>query len=133
MFLQDAGRVRLAYWRWLNRHDTVEDSSSYCAAYARNRLVLDRPDAGNSVTQAVQRDLIDNLVRVSADPEIRAVVLTAAGTKHFCTGPNLRDPEMRPSQDREAGGAARILRNGSQAVVCAVLDSEKPVICGLKP
>jgi 2-(1,2-epoxy-1,2-dihydrophenyl)acetyl-CoA isomerase len=96
-------------------------------------LVLDRPDAGNSVTQAVQRDLIDNLVRVSADPEIRAVVLTAAGTKHFCTGPNLRDPEMRPSQDREAGGAARILRNGSQAVVCAVLDSEKPVICGLKP
>lgn len=94
-------------------------------------LVLDRPDVGNSVTRAMQRDIIDNLVRASADPEIRAVVLTATGTKHFCTGPNLRDPEMRPSQDRIAGDAARILRNGSQAVVSALLDCEKPVICAL--
>ena len=94
-------------------------------------LVLDRPDVGNSVTRAMQRDIIDNLARAAADSEIRAVVLTAAGDKHFCTGPNLRDPEMRPSQDRVAGDAARILRNGSQAVVSALLDCEKPVICGL--
>ncbi|GAC1395173.1 MAG: 2-(1,2-epoxy-1,2-dihydrophenyl)acetyl-CoA isomerase PaaG [Mycobacterium sp.] len=94
-------------------------------------LALDRPDEGNSVTRAMQRGLIDNLVQASADPEIRAVVLTATGTKHFCTGPNLRDPEMRPSPDRIAGDAARILRNGSQAVVSALLDCEKPVICGL--
>ena len=58
------------------------------------------------------------------------MVLTAAGNKHFCTGPNLHDPKMRPSQDRVAGDAARILRNGSQAVVSALLDCEKPVICG---
>jgi 2-(1,2-epoxy-1,2-dihydrophenyl)acetyl-CoA isomerase len=94
-------------------------------------LVLDRPDVGNSVTRAMQRDIIDNLSRAAADSDIRAVVLTAAGDKHFCTGPNLRDPEMRPSQDRVAGDAARILRNGSQAVVSALLDCEKPVICGL--
>ncbi|MDX1882246.1 enoyl-CoA hydratase/isomerase family protein [Mycolicibacterium sp. 120270] len=94
-------------------------------------LVLDRPDVGNSVTRAMQRDLIGNLARASADPDIRAVVFTAAGDKHFCTGPNLRDPDMQPSQDRIAGDAARILRNGSQAVVTAILDCEKPVICGL--
>lgn len=94
-------------------------------------LILDRPDVGNSVTRAMQRDIIENLNRASADVDIRAVVLTAAGDKHFCTGPNLRDPEMRPSQDRVAGDAARILRNGSQAVVTALLDCEKPVICAL--
>jgi 2-(1,2-epoxy-1,2-dihydrophenyl)acetyl-CoA isomerase len=94
-------------------------------------LVLDRPDVGNSVTRAMQRDIIENLGRASAEPGIRAVVFTAAGDKHFCTGPNLRDPEMRPSQERVAGDAARILRNGSQAVVSALLDCEKPVICGL--
>lgn len=94
-------------------------------------LVLDRPDVGNSVTRAMQRDIIENLSRASMDNDIRAVVFTAAGDKHFCTGPNLRDPEMRPSQDRIAGDAARILRNGSQAVVNALLDCEKPVICGL--
>ena len=94
-------------------------------------LVLDRPDTGNSITRAMQRNLIENLSNASADPDIRAVVLTASGTKHFCTGPNLRDPQMRPSQDRVAGDAARILRTGSQAVVTALLDCEKPVVCGL--
>jgi 2-(1,2-epoxy-1,2-dihydrophenyl)acetyl-CoA isomerase len=94
-------------------------------------LVLDRPDVGNSVTRAMQREIIENLGWASAEPGIRAVVFTAAGDKHFCTGPNLRDPEMRPNQERVAGDAARILRNGSQAVVSALLDCEKPVICGL--
>ncbi len=94
-------------------------------------LILDRPDTGNSITRAMQREMIENLVKASADPEVRAVVLTASGSKHFCTGPNLRDPQMRPSQDRVAGDAARILRTGSQAVVAALLDCEKPVVCGL--
>lgn len=94
-------------------------------------LILDRPDAGNSVTRAMQRDIIDNLVRASTDPETRAIVLTGTGSRHFCTGPNLRDPGMQPSPDRVAGDAARILRTGSQAVVSAILDCEKPVICGL--
>lgn len=94
-------------------------------------LVLDRPELGNSVTRAMQRDLIDNLSSASSDPEIRAVVFTASGERHFCTGPNLRDPNMRPSQDRIAGDATRILRAGSQAVVAALLDCEKPVICAL--
>ncbi len=94
-------------------------------------LVLDRPEVGNSVTRAMQRDLIDNLASASRDPDIRAVVFTASGDRHFCTGPNLRDPNMRPSQDRVAGDAARILRSGSQAVVSALLDCDKPVICAL--
>lgn len=94
-------------------------------------LILDRPDVGNSVTRAMQRTLIDELQRCSEDPEIRAVVLTGRGDRHFCTGPNLRDPGMQPKKDRVAGDAARILRTGSQAVVSALLDCEKPVLCAL--
>jgi 2-(1,2-epoxy-1,2-dihydrophenyl)acetyl-CoA isomerase len=94
-------------------------------------LVLDRPEEGNSVTRAMQGGLIDNLQRASSDHEIRAVVLTASGDRHFCTGPNLRDPGMQPSKDRVAGDAARILRTGSQAVVSALLECEKPVLCAL--
>jgi 2-(1,2-epoxy-1,2-dihydrophenyl)acetyl-CoA isomerase len=94
-------------------------------------LVLDRPDAGNSVTRAMQRSLIENLQHASSDQEIRAVVLTGRGDKHFCTGPNLHDPGMQPKKDRVAGDAARILRTGSQAVVSALLDCEKPVLCAL--
>lgn len=94
-------------------------------------LVLDRPEVGNSITRAMQRDMIENLASASSDPDVRAVVFTASGERHFCTGPNLRDPNMRPSQDRVAGDAARILRTGSQAVVAALLDCDKPVICAL--
>ncbi len=94
-------------------------------------LVLDRPEAGNSVTRAVQQALIENLRSASDDAGVRAVVLTGRGDKHFCTGPNLRDPGMQPKKDRIAGDAARILRTGSQAVVTALLDCEKPVLCAL--
>lgn len=94
-------------------------------------LVLDRPEAGNSVTRAVQQALIEDLRSASDEPSVRAVVLTGRGDKHFCAGPNLRDPGMRPKKDRVAGDAARILRTGSQAVVSALLDCEKPVLCAL--
>lgn len=94
-------------------------------------LILDRPDVGNSVTRAMQRSLIENLADATENPDVRAVVLTGCGDKHFCTGPNLRDPGMQPRKDRIAGDAARILRSGSQAVVSALLDCEKPVLCAL--
>lgn len=94
-------------------------------------LTINRPDAGNSVTRAMQQALIENLRSASDDPGVRAVVLTASGSRHFCTGPNLRDPGMQPKKDRVAGDAARILRTGSQAVVSALLDCEKPVLCAL--
>jgi 2-(1,2-epoxy-1,2-dihydrophenyl)acetyl-CoA isomerase len=94
-------------------------------------LVLDRPDAGNSVTRAMQQALIEQVQRASSETDVRAVVLTGRGGKHFCTGPNLHDPGMQPKKDRVAGDAARILRTGSQAVVSALLDCEKPVLCAL--
>jgi 2-(1,2-epoxy-1,2-dihydrophenyl)acetyl-CoA isomerase len=94
-------------------------------------LILDRPNVGNSVTRAMQRSIIENLSNATEDPDVRAVVLTGCGEKHFCTGPNLRDPGMQPKKDRIAGDAARILRTGSQAVVAALLDCEKPVLCAL--
>ena len=64
------------------------------------RLVLNRPEAGNSFDSAMQRQLIDAFVDVSGDPDVRVVVLTAAGDRHFCTGPDLRDPEFTPDPDR---------------------------------
>jgi len=94
-------------------------------------LTLDRPDAGNAFTQAVQRALVCQLDRAGGDPEVRVVVLGATGDRHFCTGPDLRDPEMRPDPGRAPGDAARRLRRGSQAVVAALLDCEKPVLCRL--
>lgn len=94
-------------------------------------LRIDRPDAGNSFTVAVQRGLVDALDAASGSSEVRVVVLTASGERHFCTGPDLRDPEMAPDPARAVGDASRRLREGSQRMVAALLDCEKPVVCGL--
>lgn len=94
-------------------------------------LTLDRPDAGNSFTVAMQQQLVSAFTSASADHEIRVVVLTGRGDRHFCTGPDLRDPVLAPDPDRRAGDAARTLRTGSQRVITAMLECEKPVLCGL--
>jgi 2-(1,2-epoxy-1,2-dihydrophenyl)acetyl-CoA isomerase len=95
------------------------------------RLVLNRPDAGNSFDTAMQRQLIDAFEGASGDADVRVIVLTAAGDRHFCTGPDLRDPSLAPDPDRAPGDAARRLREGSHRMVKAMLDCEKPIVCGL--
>ncbi len=95
------------------------------------RLVLNRPTAGNSFDTAMQRQVIDAFIAASGDPAVRVIVLTAAGDRHFCTGPDLRDPDLAPDPDRVAGDAARRLRAGSHRMVTAMLDCEKPIVCGL--
>jgi 2-(1,2-epoxy-1,2-dihydrophenyl)acetyl-CoA isomerase len=94
-------------------------------------LTIDRPDAGNSFNGAVQRGIVAGLAEASGSSDIGAVVLTASGARHFCTGPDLRDPEMAPDPARAVGDAARRLRDGGQRMVAALLDCEKPVLCGL--
>lgn len=53
------------------------------------RLTLNRPEAGNAMNAAMMRDLCDVAIRCDEDPEIRAVLLTAAG-RMFCAGGDLR-------------------------------------------
>ena len=94
-------------------------------------LTLDRPDRANTFTRQMQRSLIETFDGIDERHDIRAVVITAAGDRHFCGGPDLQDPDFRPRGDRRVGDASRTLRDGSQRVVSAILDCEKPVICGL--
>ena len=46
-------------------------------------ITLDRPDRLNAFTVPMQRELVDALDRVDADPEVRAVVITGRG-RGFC-------------------------------------------------
>ncbi|MCX5169767.1 enoyl-CoA hydratase-related protein [Streptomyces antibioticus] len=53
------------------------------------RLTLDRPEALNALTPALRDELIGLLAAASADPDIRAVILTGTG-RGFCAGADLR-------------------------------------------
>ncbi|MET9570905.1 enoyl-CoA hydratase/isomerase family protein [Streptomyces virginiae] len=91
-------------------------------------ITLNRPDAMNAVTRAQRERVITLLTDASADPAVRAVVLTATG-KGFCAGADLRGGPA--GGDRVAGDVARMIRLGAQRLITAVLDCEKPVLAAV--
>jgi 2-(1,2-epoxy-1,2-dihydrophenyl)acetyl-CoA isomerase len=100
-------------------------------------LTINRPAAGNAITPAVRNQIIDELAEVSGSFDVRAVVITASGEKHFCTGADLRaggaTPPPKPEgvPERVAGDAARMIRTGIQRLIGGILDCEKPVIAAV--
>ncbi|MFJ5176289.1 enoyl-CoA hydratase/isomerase family protein [Streptomyces griseoviridis] len=119
-------------------------------------VVLDRPEALNALTPGARDRLIELFTDFSADPEVRAVVLTGTG-RGFCAGADLRGgtgagtpetpetPEIpgtpgtlgtpgtpdTPPPERVVGDVSRVLRRGAQRLIGAVLDCEKPVIAAV--
>lgn len=82
----------------------------------------------NALTREQREHLIARLAEASADPDVRAVVLTATG-RGFCAGADLRGSPS--SGERVAGDVARMIRDGAQRLIAAVLDCEKPVIAAV--
>jgi 2-(1,2-epoxy-1,2-dihydrophenyl)acetyl-CoA isomerase len=101
------------------------------------RVTIDRADAGNSLTPEMRDHLADTFDELSATLGVRAVVLTGAGERHFCTGAGLggaQKPEpARPegAPDRALGDVARLIRRGWQRLVASILDCEKPVVAAV--
>ncbi|MET8950675.1 enoyl-CoA hydratase-related protein [Streptomyces sp. NPDC004533] len=92
------------------------------------RLTLNRPASLNAITPDLREHLIRSLLDASADPDVRAVVLTGAG-RGFCAGADLRGGAA--AGERVPGDVARTLREGAQRLIAAVLDCEKPVIAAV--
>jgi 2-(1,2-epoxy-1,2-dihydrophenyl)acetyl-CoA isomerase len=135
----------------------VEETVRYEVAAGVGWITLDRPEALNALAAGQRDRLIALLAGASADPGVRALVLTATG-RGFCTGADLRSPRVgsdpaptateadrfpgapggdRPSSsspvppERRPGDIARVIREGAQALVAAVLDCEKPVVAAV--
>jgi len=54
------------------------------------RVTIDRPDRMNAVDQATEAELIRIWETIEKDETIRAVVLTGAGERAFCTGADMK-------------------------------------------
>ncbi len=100
-------------------------------------ITLNRPDAGNAMTQFM-RDQVAEWVRdASSDLFVRVVVITATGDRAFCTGADLTGGRLPPrpkpveAPDTVAGDASRMIRDGWQRLVGSIIDCEKPVIAGV--
>jgi enoyl-CoA hydratase/carnithine racemase len=87
-------------------------------------LTIDRPDAGNSLSARLMYDELPAAwEEIRSDKGVRAAVFTAEGERFFCTGVDLRDPEMQRRTSGEADGERPALRlTGRQC------DVWKPII-----
>lgn len=86
-------------------------------------LTLDRPDSLNALTAEMVADLAAALREVTADADVRVVVLTGTGAA-FCAGADLGGDD--PAGRYDAGSV-----DGANALVRAITDLAVPVVCGL--
>ncbi|MGW1073794.1 enoyl-CoA hydratase/isomerase family protein [Streptomyces sp. NPDC002537] len=93
-------------------------------------ITLNRPQALHAITPDLREQLISRFVQASADPAVRAVVVTASG-RAFCSGADLRAAPSHQPAGAVTGDVARTLRRGAQRLIGAVLDCEKPVLAAV--
>jgi 2-(1,2-epoxy-1,2-dihydrophenyl)acetyl-CoA isomerase len=105
-------------------------------------LTLNRPDAGNALTAEQRGIMLELLEDAAGDLDVRAIVLTASGDRHFCTGGDLRvaatpgeprSPKHPDAPEQPAGTAMRGLERhlGAQRFIAALQDCPKPIIAAV--
>ncbi len=67
----------------------MDDEVRYEVESGAARLTIDREAARNALSPAVVKGLVAGLARAEADPAVRCVVVTGAGTRVFCAGGDL--------------------------------------------
>ena len=91
-------------------------------------ITLNRPEALNSMNTALRVQLRDALRNVAADPQLRAVVLAAAG-RAFCAGADLKQMITGKSDGTEVG---RQLEQEYGRGISEICEMAKPVIAAVE-
>jgi len=92
------------------------------------RITLNRPAQMNAYTFEMTQDLLGAIAAYRDDDALRALILTGAGARAFCTGGDLsgEGAEHARKVAGEILGSGREMRDGMQAVVRALVRLDKP-------
>jgi enoyl-CoA hydratase/carnithine racemase len=96
-------------------------------------LTLNRPDERNAIgTHAACAAVVDALRRANADPEIRCIIVTGAGTA-FCAGGNVKKMLDRDGISRQETPAATAenYRRGIQRIPLTFAEIDLPTIAAV--
>ena len=96
------------------------------------RIVLDRPDAKNALTPSMRDGIVDAVRDFRADPNVRAVLVTADGDA-FCAG-----MDLSASTVAQAGAegfnprtTSEALRSGVQTFIRELWELDKPTVAAV--
>ena len=91
-------------------------------------LTINRPDRMNSLSPELSDELVEAFVEAGADPDIRAIVLTAVGDRAFCAGADLK---ARAQRTRRASRSSRCCRGCNVTSLKSCYETIKPTIAAL--
>ncbi len=91
-------------------------------------LTINRPYRMNALSPELSEALIEAFVDAGADPEVRAVVLTAVGDRAFCAGADLK---ARAQEDAEGKPFQPLLSRAQRYLYEVVYETIKPTIAAL--
>jgi len=94
------------------------------------RITINRPDRLGAYTPRMCEEILEALRRVRLDDGIRVLILTGSG-RGFCTGGDISPDAGFGEVLAHQAGRARELREDSHAIVTALHNSDKPVICAV--
>ena len=89
-------------------------------------VTLDRPEAMNSIDPESNEQLLAAWEEISRNEHIRALVVTGAGERAFCTGADLKKT-MPPAES----AARQLYGDGARALNFGSLQTHKPVIAAI--
>lgn len=96
-------------------------------------LTIDRPESANAFSLEMIDTLVDHLIDAQRRDDVRAVVLTGAGRRHFCAGGEVRnrigdreDPATRVRAQSARTRTARV-----QRLPRTIQSIDKPVIAAV--
>jgi enoyl-CoA hydratase len=97
------------------------------------RITINRPESTNAFQFEMYQELIDIFNQIKYDPTTRVVILTAAGTKHFCTGHDLRAPGKADWIPEGVGKAfhTRYAMSVLASLPVLMRNLPQPIICGV--
>jgi len=101
---------------------------------AVGRITLNRPDKMNAYTFWMTQELLAAIAAYRDDDALRALIVTGAGTRAFCTGGDISgaDPEHSRKVASQPMGSGREMREGMQAVVVALRVLDKPSVAMIR-
>ena len=86
-------------------------------------LTIDRPEAGNSLSAEVSQAFLDILDGIEGDISLRAIIVTGAGDRFFCTGGDVKRYALLETKDelREIMRLARTVFHRFEALPVPVI------------
>lgn len=97
-------------------------------------LTLNRPDRANTISAQLAQEVVAAMDEVEADAEYRVLILSGAGSRHFCGGADLRDFARRASESRASGAEVKSVEQRAvprRDLFSAIEESRVPVLAAI--